>query len=136
MVAGINLVALRAVCVKRRSKLILGPVSLDLKGSGLTIVLGPNGAGKTTFLKVLHGIERISSGSVQWSMADRSVRRTQSYVFQRPVMLRRTVRQNLAYPMKLLGQQASKMSHAQILMGAPHVKLKPFSLVQIRQARG
>jgi len=50
MVAGINLVALRAVCVKRRSKLILGPVSLDLKGSGLTIVLGPNGAGKTTFM--------------------------------------------------------------------------------------
>jgi tungstate transport system ATP-binding protein len=109
MVAGKNLVALRAVCVKRRSKLILGPVSLDLKGSGLTIVLGPNGAGKTTFLKVLHGIERISSGSVQWSMADRSVRRTQSYVFQRPVMLRRTVRQNLAYPMKLLGQHASKI---------------------------
>ena len=81
MVAGINLVALRAVCVKRRSKLILGPVSLDLKGSGLTIVLGPNGAGKTTFLKVLHGIERISSGSVQWSMAERSVRRTQLMFF-------------------------------------------------------
>ena len=31
MVAGINLVALRAVCVKRRSKLILGPVSLEFE---------------------------------------------------------------------------------------------------------
>ena len=58
------------VCVKRRSKTILGPVSYDLNPAGITIVLGPNGAGKTTFLKVLHGVERLSSGRMTWSVSD------------------------------------------------------------------
>lgn len=102
-------VALRDVCVKRRGKTILGPVNLDLNGDGLTIVLGPNGAGKTTLLKVLHGVERISSGTVKWSVPDAVARQTQAYVFQRPIMLRRTVRQNLAYPLKLVGKPTSEI---------------------------
>lgn len=100
---------LRDVCIKRRGKTILGPINLDLESEGFTIVLGPNGAGKTTLLKVLHGVERISSGTVDWSVPDAVARQTQAYVFQRPVMLRRTVRQNLAYPLKLVGAPASEV---------------------------
>lgn len=96
-------VNLTDVCVKRRGKAILGPITLALGGSGFTIVLGPNGAGKTTLLKVLHGVERISSGVVKWSVSDAVARQEQAYVFQRPIMLRRSVRQNLAYPLELLG---------------------------------
>ena len=102
-------VALRDVCVKRRGKTILGPVNLDLGGGGHTIVLGPNGAGKTTLLKVLHGVERVSSGTVKWSVSDAVARQTQAYVFQRPIMLRRTVRQNLAYPLKILGKPPAEI---------------------------
>ena len=36
--------------VKRRGKVILGPISHTLNVEGVTIVLGPNGAGKTTLL--------------------------------------------------------------------------------------
>lgn len=88
--------------VKRRGKVILGPISHALKVEGVTIVLGPNGAGKTTLLKVLHGVERLSTGAVKWSVPDEEARRAQAYVFQSPIMLRRTVRQNLAYPLKLI----------------------------------
>ena len=88
--------------VKRRGKVILGPISHTLKVEGVTIVLGPNGAGKTTLLKVLHGVERLSTGAVTWSVPDEEARRAQAYVFQSPIMLRRTVRQNLAYPLKLI----------------------------------
>lgn len=105
-------VALRDICVRRRGKTILGPVSLDIGGRGFTVVMGPNGAGKTTLLKVLHGVERISSGSVQWSVPDAVARQTQAYVFQRPVMLRRTVRQNLAYPLKLIGTARPEIEKA------------------------
>ncbi|MCX7560171.1 ATP-binding cassette domain-containing protein [Sulfitobacter sp. F26204] len=94
---------LKEVSVKRRGKTILGPINLELSGSGFTIVLGPNGAGKTTLLKVLHGIERISTGSVKWSISEGKAQQMQAYVFQRPVMLRRSVRQNLGYPLQLLG---------------------------------
>lgn len=91
------------VVVKRRGKTVLGPVNLDLGAARFTIVIGPNGAGKTTLLKVLHGVERVSSGTVQWSVPDEQARQAQAYVFQSPIMLRRSVRQNLAYPLQLLG---------------------------------
>lgn len=96
-------VTLAGVRVKRRGKAILGPVDLHLGAEGITIVLGPNGAGKTTLLKVLHGVERVSGGTVTWSVPDDRARQQQAYVFQSPIMLRRSVRQNLAYPLQLLG---------------------------------
>lgn len=89
--------------VTRRGKNILGPVDLSLGRVGFTIVLGPNGAGKTTLLKVLHGVERLSGGAVNWSVSEADARQEQAYVFQSPIMLRRSVRQNLAYPLQLLG---------------------------------
>lgn len=95
-------VSLSNVQVKRRGKAILGPINLDLEATGFTIVLGPNGAGKTTFLKVLHGVERVSDGIVQWSVPDAEARQAQAYVFQSPIMLRRSMRENLAYPLRLL----------------------------------
>ncbi|QGY00267.1 ATP-binding cassette domain-containing protein [Roseovarius faecimaris] len=89
--------------VKRRGKVILGPVSLELGVAGVTMVLGPNGAGKTTLLKVLHGVERLSGGRLHWSLPEEEARQSQAYVFQTPIMLRRTVAENLAYPLRLSG---------------------------------
>ena len=74
------------------------------------MVIGPNGAGKTTLLKVLHGVERISSGSVSWSVPSQTAREGQAYVFQSPIMLRRSVRENLAYPLQLLGLNKADIS--------------------------
>jgi len=59
-------VTLKDALVKRRGKTLLGPISLDLGGQGITMVLGPNGAGKTTLLKVMHGVAtRLSGGEKQ-----------------------------------------------------------------------
>ena len=104
------LIKLDGVEVRRRGKTILGPINLDLEESGFTIVLGPNGAGKTTFLKALHGIERLSGGEVNWAIGDTDLRAQQAYVFQNPTMLRRSVRANLAYPLKLLRVNKSEIS--------------------------
>ena len=95
--------SLSKAVVKRRGKVILGPVDLDLNTPDVTIVLGPNGAGKTTLLRVLHGVERLSSGELTLSKPDMQARQEQAYVFQSPIMLRRTVRANLAYPLELIG---------------------------------
>ena len=96
-------VDLQGVTVTRRGKAILGPVDLSLGGQGFTMVIGPNGAGKTTLLKVLHGVERTSGGTMTWSEPAEIAQQAQAYVFQSPIMLRRTVRQNLAYPLQLIG---------------------------------
>ncbi len=109
MVSGMSL-SLSDVIVRRRGKAILGPITLDLAASGFTIVLGPNGSGKTTLLKVLHGVERISGGSLAWSIPEVEARQSQAYVFQSPIMLRRSVAQNLAYPLKLAGVEKSEIS--------------------------
>lgn len=111
-------VSLRDVSVKRRGKTILGPIDLDLGESGFTVVLGPNGAGKTTLLKVLHGVERVSGGTVQWSAPADAAQQAQAYVFQRPIMLRRSVRNNLAYPLQLRGTSKAEIAREVSLWAA------------------
>ena len=99
---------LNQVTVKRRGKTLLGPVDLTIKGSGLTVVVGPNGSGKTTLLRSLHGIERLTSGTLTWACDGATARQHQAYVFQQPTMLRRTVLENLRFPLDLLGQDRGR----------------------------
>lgn len=93
----------KGITVSRRGKRLLGPVDMTFDDIGITVVLGPNGAGKTTFLKALHGLERLSAGHVRWNVPDEDARPRQAYVFQTPIILRRSVAQNLAYPLNLVG---------------------------------
>ncbi len=103
MVTGILPLTLTDVSVKRRGKCLIGPISTTLATTGITMILGPNGSGKTTLLKVMHGVERISSGMVEWAVADPEAQHHQAYVFQTPIMLRRSVEDNLRYPLQLRG---------------------------------
>lgn len=103
MVSSLFPLSLTGAQVRRRGKTILGPVTLDLDGQGLTIIVGPNGSGKTTLLRVMHGVERLSGGTVRWSMEEARARERQAYVFQSPIMLRRSVADNLHYPLRLSG---------------------------------
>ena len=87
------------VLVRRRGKAVIGPTNLVLQPDGPTIIIGPNGSGKTTLLRVMHGIERVTSGTVTWQHNDPS---QHAFVFQSPIVLRRSVYENLAYPLRLI----------------------------------
>ena len=89
--------------VRRKGKVLAGPIDLTLQGQGVTIVIGPNGAGKTSLLKMLHGIARLHGGSLKWACPTVEARKRQGFVFQRPVMMRRSVVENIAYPLRLIG---------------------------------
>ncbi len=93
----------RGAMTARRGKILVGPVDLDLLGVGITVVMGPNGSGKTTLLRLLHGAARLTSGQIEWACDETQARRNQAFVFQRPVMLRRTVLENLIYPLQMRG---------------------------------
>lgn len=88
---------------RRRGKVLVGPVDLRLEDRGITVVVGPNGAGKTSLLRMLHGIARLNAGRIAWACGDEAARERQAFVFQTPVMLRRSVKDNLAYPLRLTG---------------------------------
>ncbi|WP_300519812.1 ATP-binding cassette domain-containing protein [Aliiroseovarius sp.] len=88
---------------RRRGRVLVGPVDLKLDPTGTTMVIGPNGAGKTSLLRMLHGIARLGAGRINWACEEHEAQRHQAFVFQQPVMMRRTVQDNLAYPLRLSG---------------------------------
>ena len=101
MVTPILPLIMTGAVVKRRGKTLLGPVDFRLAPEGFTIVMGPNGAGKTTLLRTLHGLERLAAGSIDWQVPFADTLHRQAFVFQTPIMMRRSVRDNLAYPLLL-----------------------------------
>ena len=78
----------------------LAGVDLTLHAGAPTLVIGPNGAGKSVLLRLLHGLLRPTAGRVTWAM---DLPRRQAMVFQRPVLLRRSVLANACYGLRLAG---------------------------------
>lgn len=79
-------------------KRILDGVSVEIDAAARTVVLGPNGAGKSVLLKLCHGLLRPGAGEVRWAGATPDeTRRRRGMVFQRPVLLRRSVAGNLLH---------------------------------------
>jgi tungstate transport system ATP-binding protein len=89
------------VVVERRGKRLLGPVTFAINDKGITAVVGPNGAGKSTLLRLMHGLERPRYGHLNLPIHMRP--QQQAFLFQHPILLRRSVQQNLILPLKLRG---------------------------------
>ena len=84
----------------RAGQLIIDDVNSVLSSRARSLILGPNGAGKSVLMRLCHGLLMPTSGSVRWAPA-RPVR--QAMVFQRPVVLRRSVLANVTYGLRLAG---------------------------------
>ena len=80
---------------------ILHGIDLILEGGPPSFILGPNGAGKSVLLRLLHGLLEPTGGSVTWALPPAHSRRRHAMVFQRPVLLRRSVMANALYPLRL-----------------------------------
>lgn len=88
-------------------KQILDGVDLRLERGSFTAVLGPNGAGKSVLMRLLHGLLVPTAGRVQWGgLETRPVQ--QAMLFQRPVMLRRSVLGNVIYGLHVQGVAAAE----------------------------
>ncbi|MDO5657639.1 MAG: ATP-binding cassette domain-containing protein [Paracoccus sp. (in: a-proteobacteria)] len=79
---------------------LLDGVDLEIHPGRRLVLMGPNGAGKSLLLRICHGLIAPAQGRVIW--ADGAMRaQAQAMVLQRPVLLRRSVRANLEYPLGL-----------------------------------
>ena len=87
-----------------RSNLV-DDLNFKLETGPRTILLGPNGAGKSLTLRMCHGLLQPTSGTVSWRgrNASNDFLREQAMVFQRPVLLRRSVIGNITYALALRG---------------------------------
>ena len=80
---------------------IIAPLTLDLEAGPSTVILGANGAGKSVLMRLMHGLLQPSSGRIVWAENNPGrIRRQQAMVFQRPVMLRRSARENVLFALR------------------------------------
>ncbi|MBS7525898.1 ATP-binding cassette domain-containing protein [Fusibacter paucivorans] len=84
-------------------KCVLEIEALNLDKQQIYGVVGENGAGKSTLLKLIAGLEAPSSGTIAYdgeSMSSAVIKRI-TYVSQTPYLLKRSVFENVAYPLKI-----------------------------------
>ena len=85
--------------LKAGQKTLLNDISLNITTSGISVIMGPNGAGKSLFVRCLHGLSQPDSGRILFAGDDinQTHRKSQALIFQKPVLLKRSVRQNLEF---------------------------------------
>jgi NitT/TauT family transport system ATP-binding protein len=88
--------------IKRFSSLTaIEDVSLDIEEGTFFAIVGPSGCGKTTLLRILGGLEQVTSGEVEIAAAAPG-RPTYSMVFQGDSIFPwMTVRENAAYGLRM-----------------------------------
>jgi tungstate transport system ATP-binding protein len=108
---------------------ILDRVSASIEPGAPTLVVGPNGAGKSTLLRLCMGLVTPSDGRITWGgrVDARPTRR--AFVFQRPVMLRRTTAANVAYSLAQAGiarhERAARIARLLEQVGLSELATRP-----------
>jgi tungstate transport system ATP-binding protein len=92
---------------------------LEIDEGEILAIVGPSGAGKSTLLRLLNFLEQPSSGyltfgqsTLNGSLPSLETRRKITTVFQTPVLLNRSVAANVAYGLKVRGQDKKAIDQA------------------------
>jgi len=98
-------VSLQEVRFAAAGKALVDGISLDLTPGRRSFIMGPNGAGKSLLLRLIAGLLPPSAGKITYGGRPfhEDLRRRIAVVFQRPVMLRRSVAANLNHALKTYG---------------------------------
>ncbi len=88
---------------------ILSSLDLEVQRGELVTIMGASGSGKTTLLRLINRLSEADSGTIMLNGRDirdyapMELRRKVGMVFQLPVMFKGSVRDNIAFGMKLWG---------------------------------
>jgi tungstate transport system ATP-binding protein len=94
---------------------ILSGITLDICAGKPTLLLGPNGSGKTTLLKLSMELLAPSAGRLTFAGRRRGVGTGRAIVFQKPVMLRRSVGANVSFALAVARRPADPNVVAHLL---------------------
>ena len=105
--AGVAILPIRGdgLVFERGGRRILDGIDIEIGGTGTLVLIGPNGAGKSLLVRVLAGLVAPTAGQVTWAGAAPDRRRAPriGFVFQRPVLLRRSALANIEYALAVAG---------------------------------
>ena len=106
------MIKLENITFRYGDKLVLDRFSLEIPGDGLTALSGPSGCGKTTLLRVLAGLAKPETGTVDGVNPSRT-----AFLFQEDRLLPwRTVGQHITdvLPRARRGEQADWLAFAEL----------------------
>ncbi|MEG4014721.1 MULTISPECIES: ABC transporter ATP-binding protein [unclassified Microcoleus] len=98
------------------SSYLLNNISFDVHSGDRVAIVGPSGAGKTTLLRLLNRLSSPTSGSIYLENRDYrqipaiELRRQITLILQESKLLGMSVREALAYPLKLRGVTPSNIA--------------------------
>jgi tungstate transport system ATP-binding protein len=107
----LTVIALRGITKAYGGRSVLTDVDLDVDETDMLAIIGPSGAGKTTLLRIINGLEMPDTGtldllgsSVPFDRGnDLATRRKMAFIMQKPAPFRDTVRENVAYGLRIRG---------------------------------
>jgi tungstate transport system ATP-binding protein len=108
-------IVLHDVSVSAGHVTILDHASIGFCRGTPTVLIGPNGSGKSTLIRIAMGLIVPTAGRVTWGGFSETNGRRLAMVFQRPVMLRRTVAANVAYALASVGRAAGPIHIRELL---------------------
>lgn len=84
-------------------KIIFQNFSSTFVSGKITGLLGDNGVGKSTLLRLIAGLDLDYSGHIYYDgqLLNKALYQQMTMVFQTPYLLKRSVYENIAYPLKL-----------------------------------
>lgn len=109
------LIKIKKLRCSRDKRVVVEIDEFEINKDQVLAVIGPNGAGKSSFLHILTRLLRIDQGDVLWD--DRSIfampaleyRRKLALVMQEPLLLDRSVRDNIAIGLNFRGEEKTEI---------------------------
>jgi tungstate transport system ATP-binding protein len=122
----------RGLIFERRGRRIIDGVDVTFGAALDTLaIMGPNGAGKSVLLRLLVGLIAPDAGQVTWAGSAPCNARAHKlgFVFQKPVLLRRSALANVVYALKVAGIERAKRvklaEDALVRAGLDHLARSP-----------
>lgn len=96
-------IKIESVKKKFLDKTVLDIDYLEIESGKITGITGPNGSGKTTLMNIIGGMDKDYQGNITYNdkMLDKQIVENMTYVFQKPYLFRRSVSENIIYPLKI-----------------------------------
>ncbi len=120
---GNTLYRISALTKEYAGRKVLEVESLEVQRGEVLALVGPSGSGKSTLLRLLNFLEYPTSGAIEFAGVHFTagqemplkLRRKVTTVFQRPMLLNRSVWDNVNYGLNLRGQHDNSHSVAAVL---------------------